>query len=48
MMRPIMLMMLSVSPVASSASATPTSDSGSESMIANGCMNDPNCDARIR
>ena len=48
MMRPIMLMMLRVSPVARSASATPTSDSGSDSMIASGWMNDPNCEARIR
>ena len=48
MMRPIMLIMLSVSPVARSARATPTSDSGSESMIANGWKNDPNCEARIR
>ena len=44
-----MLMMLSVSPVArSSITATPTSDSGSDSMIASGCVNEPNCDARIR
>ena len=48
MIRPIMLMMFRVSPVASSATATPTSDSGSDSMIASGCMNDPNCEARIR
>ena len=48
MMRPIMLIMLSVSPVARRASATPTSDSGSDSMIANGWRNEPNCEARIR
>ena len=48
MISPIMLMMFRLSPVASSASATPTSDSGSESMIANGCRNEPNWLARIR
>ena len=41
MMRPIMLMMLRLSPVASRARATPTSDSGSESMIANGWKKRP-------
>ena len=43
-----MLMMLSVSCVKYSITATPTSESGSDSMIASGCVNDPNCDARIR
>ena len=48
MISPIMLMMFRLSPVASSVTATPTSDSGSDNMIASGCVNDPNCDARIR
>ena len=48
MIRPIMLMMLSVSPVASRATATPTSESGSESMMASGWVKLPNCEARIR
>ena len=48
MIRPIMLMMFKVSRVKKSITATPTSDSGSDSMIASGCVNDPNCDARIR
>ena len=48
MISPIMLMMFRLSPVAKSAIATPTSDSGSESMIANGCVNEPNWLARIR
>ena len=42
MMRPIMLMMFKVSPVRRSATATPTSDRGSESMIAKGWVKDPN------
>ena len=48
MMTPIMMMMLSVSRVSSSASNTPISESGSDSMIASGCRKLPNCDARIR
>ena len=48
MMIPIIDMMFIVVRVNSSASSTPTSDSGSDSMIASGCVNDPNCDARIR
>ena len=45
---PIRLMMFSVSPVASSISTTPISDSGSDIRIASGSMNDPNCITRIR
>ena len=41
-MTPIMLMMLSVSPVSISAPTTPMSDSGSDSMIASGSRNEPN------
>ena len=40
--------MFTVSPVSSSIPAIPTMDRGSESMIANGSMNDSNCAARIR
>ena len=47
-MIPIMLMMLSVEPVSHSASITPISESGSDSMIASGSRNDPNCTTRIR
>ena len=43
-----MLMMFKVSPVASRARATPTRDSGSESMIAKGWVKEPNWLARIR
>ena len=43
-----MLMMFNVSCVKYSITATPTSDRGSDNMIASGCVNDPNCDARIR
>ncbi len=38
-----MLMMLSDSPVMTSASMTPMSESGSDSMIDSGSRNDPNC-----
>ena len=38
MITPIMLIMLNVSSVSSSASSTPMSDSGSDSMMANGCV----------
>ena len=48
MMMPIIDMTLSVPPVMSSASATPKSDSGSESMIASGWRNEPKSEARIR
>ena len=48
MMRPMSDMMLIVSPVSASVPAMPTIDSGSESMIASGSMNDSNCAARIR
>ena len=41
-------MMFIVVLVTSSASSTPTSDNGSDNMIANGCVSDSNCDARIR
>ena len=43
-----MLMMLRVSRVKSRARATPTRESGSESMIESGWVKDPNCEARIR
>ena len=45
---PISDMMFSVSPVMSSASTTPISDSGNEIRIAIGSRNDPNCITRIR
>ena len=45
---PIRLMRFSVSPVISSASTTPISDSGSESRIASGSRNEPNWTTRIR
>ena len=45
---PIRLMMLSVSPVTSSASTTPISESGSEIRIASGSRNEPNWITRIR
>ena len=48
MIRPMSDMMLIVSPVMASVPAMPTIDSGSESMIASGSMNDSNCAARIR
>ena len=48
MMMPIMLIMLNVLRVSASPSVTPTSDSGSENMMASGCVNEPNCEARIR
>ena len=48
MIRPIMLMMFNVSCVRNNMTATPNSDNGSDNMIASGCVNDPNCDARIR
>ena len=48
MIRPISDMMLMVSPVSTSMPAMPTIDSGSDSMIASGSMNDSNCAARIR
>ena len=41
-------MMLSVSPVRASIPAMPTIESGSESMIESGSMNDSNCAARMR
>jgi hypothetical protein len=47
-MRPIMLMMLKVVRVASSARMTPTIDSGIDSMMASGCRNDPNWLASTR
>ena len=47
-MTPIRLMMFSVSPVISSASTTPISESGSDIRIASGSRNDPNCITRIR
>jgi hypothetical protein len=43
--RPIIEKMFSVVPVSTSASMTPTIDSGSETMIATGCRKLPNCDA---
>jgi hypothetical protein len=39
--------MFSVSPTRNSMPATPTSDSGSDSMIAIGCMKLRNCEARM-
>ena len=45
---PIIDMMFSVSPVISSASTTPMSDSGSEIRMAIGSRNEPNCITRIR
>ncbi len=48
MITPIIDMMFIVVCVSSSASSTPTSESGSDSMIANGCTYDSNCDARMR
>jgi hypothetical protein len=48
MMRPMSDMMLMVSPVSTSVPAMPTIESGSESMIASGSMNDSNWAARIR
>ena len=45
---PIRLMMLIVLPVIARLSITPMSDSGSDSMIASGSRNDPNCITRIR
>ena len=48
MIRPMSDMMLMVSPVSSSIPAMPTIDSGSDSMIESGSMNDSNCAARIR
>ena len=47
-MTPMRLMMLSVSPVSISAPTTPMSESGSESMIASGSRNDPNCTTSTR
>ena len=48
MIRPMSDMMLMVSPVSASVPAMPTIDSGSDSMIASGSMNDSNCAARMR
>ena len=48
MMIPIIDIMFIVVRVNSSASSTPTSDSGSDNMMAKGCVSDSNCDARIR
>ena len=42
---PIIEKMFSVVPVSSSASITPTIDSGSDAMIATGWMKLPNCEA---
>jgi hypothetical protein len=42
---PIIEKMLSVVPVTSSASITPTTDSGSDAMIEIGWMKLPNCEA---
>ncbi len=42
---PIIEKMLSVVPVISRASITPTADRGSEAMIASGCRKLPNCEA---
>ncbi len=43
MMMPMRLIRFSVPPVASSASTTPISDSGSESITGSGAVNEPNC-----
>ena len=48
MMTPMKLIRLSVPPVASSASTTPISDSGSDSITASGAVKLPNCMTRIR
>jgi len=48
MMKPMMENMLSVEPVTSSASITPTSVKGSEAMMAIGCRKLANCDARMK
>src|SRR5690625_7122971 len=48
MITPIIDIIFRVLPVIRSARSTPTRERGSESMIARGCMNDSNCDARIR
>ncbi len=47
-MTPMRLMMLSVSPVTSSANTTPMSDSGSETRMASGSRNEPNWMTRMR
>ena len=43
MMMPMKLIRLSVPPVSSSASTTPISDSGSDSITGSGAVNEPNC-----
>ena len=43
MMTPMKLIRLSVPSVSSSASTTPISDSGSESITGSGAVNEPNC-----
>ena len=43
-----MLMMLMVEPITSRPSITPMSESGSDSMIANGSRNEPNCTTRTK
>ncbi len=48
MMMPIIDITLRVPLVMKSESATPRNDSGSDNMIANGCRNDPNSEARMR
>ena len=48
MMMPIMDMTLIVPLVHHRASDTPSSESGSENMMANGCRNEPKSEARIR
>ena len=48
MMTPMKLIRLSVPPVSSSASTTPISDSGSDSITASGAVKEPNCITRIR
>ncbi|MNC89539.1 hypothetical protein D3C83_54880 [compost metagenome] len=48
MMMPIIDITFRVPPVISSASETPSSERGSESMIASGCRKEPKSDARIR
>jgi hypothetical protein len=45
---PITEKMFSVLPVTSSATSTPISDSGSDTMIAIGCRKLPNCEASTR
>jgi len=48
MMSPMSDMMFTVSPVRNNMPAMPTTDKGSDSMMASGSMNDSNCAARIR